>query len=125
MAIAGLIANTPVLLAIASMQLLYQSNSFVRLAQPSSAVSLASFSPSIANGWLIAGSAIGAAIGSALGGVLADAYGFNAVNWMGAGAGTAALLILLVGLRHGRTSGGDVTAAANPPTPAAGGSVAT
>jgi predicted MFS family arabinose efflux permease len=104
MAIAGLIASAPVLLAIASMQLLYQSNSFVRLAQPGSAVSLASFPPSIANGWLIAGSAIGAAIGSALGGVLADAYGFNAVNWMGAGAGASAFVVLLLGLRTSRTT---------------------
>jgi predicted MFS family arabinose efflux permease len=95
MAAAALFTQTPALLAVASMQLLYQSNSFIRLAQPSTAVGLATFPPSIANGWLIAGSALGAAIGSALGGALADAYGFNAVNWMAAAAGGGALVVFL------------------------------
>jgi predicted MFS family arabinose efflux permease len=102
MGVAGAMTDTPVLLAVASMQVLYQSNSFVRLAQPSTAVSLATFPPSIANGWLIAGSAIGAAVGSALGGVLADAYGFNAVNWMGAAASAGAIVVLIGGLKRRR-----------------------
>jgi predicted MFS family arabinose efflux permease len=102
MGLAGVMTDTPVLLAVASMQVLYQSNSFVRLAQPSTAVSLATFPPSIANGWLIAGSAIGAAVGSALGGVLADAYGFNAVNWMGAAASAGAIVVLIGGLKRRR-----------------------
>jgi predicted MFS family arabinose efflux permease len=113
MALAGVVGDSPVLLAVASMQLLYQSNSFVRLAQPGTAVSLASFPPSIANGWLIAGSAVGAAIGSALGGALADAFGFNAVNWMGAAAGAAAMLVLIVALRPSDRAHEDPLAAAS------------
>jgi MFS family permease len=98
MALVGLLADNAVLLAIAFMQILYQANPFARLAQPGVAVRFATFPPGMANGWIIAGSALGGFAGSALGGVLADRYGFNAVNWMGAGAAALSVLVLVMGL---------------------------
>lgn len=98
MALVGWLSGSAVIVAIAFMQLLYQSNPFSRLAQPSTAVSFATFPAGAANGWLIAASAMGSFIGSAVGGVVADAYGFNAVNWMGAIAAGAAVLLTLVTL---------------------------
>jgi predicted MFS family arabinose efflux permease len=96
MAVVGLISGAPALIAVAFMQLLYQANPFARLAQPGTAVRFATFPAGMANGWLIAGSALGSFAGALLGGVLADAFGFNAVNWMGAAAaaGSIALLVL-------------------------------
>jgi Na+/melibiose symporter-like transporter len=98
MAVVGLVADNAVLLAIAFMQILYQANPFARLAQPGVAVRFATFPPGMANGWIIAGSALGGFLGSALGGVLADRYGFNAVNWMGAGAAALSVLVLVMGM---------------------------
>jgi predicted MFS family arabinose efflux permease len=98
MALVGLLADNVAILAIGFMQILYQANPFARLAQPGVAVRSATFPPGIANGWVIAASALGGFLGSALGGVLADAYGFNAVNWMGAAAAGASVVVLVVGL---------------------------
>lgn len=98
MAVVGLIAGSPALLGIAFMQILYQGSPFARLAQPSTAVGFATFPAGIANGWLIAGSAFGGFIGSLLGGLLADRYGFNAVNWMGAAGAALSVLVLVLGI---------------------------
>jgi len=98
MAVVGMISGTPVLLAVAFMQLLYQANPFARLAQPGTAVRFATFPAGMANGWLIAGSALGSFAGALLGGVLADAFGFNAVNWMGAAAAAGSIALLVLGL---------------------------
>ena len=98
MAVVGLISGAPALLAVAFMQLLYQANPFARLAQPGTAVRFATFPAGMANGWLIAGSALGSFAGALLGGVLADAYGFNAVNWMGAAAAAGSIALLVLGL---------------------------
>ena len=98
MAIVGLISGSPALLGIAFMQILYQGSPFARLAQPSTAVGFASFPAGIANGWLIAGSALGGFIGSLAGGVLADKYGFNAVSWMGAAGAGLSVVVLVVGV---------------------------
>jgi predicted MFS family arabinose efflux permease len=98
MALVGLLADNAVLIAIGFMQILYQASPFARLAQPGVAVRFASFAPGIANGWVIAGSALGGFVGSALGGVLADRYGFNAVNWMGAVAAALSVVVLVIGL---------------------------
>jgi len=98
MAIVGLISGAPALLAVAFMQLLYQANPFARLAQPGTAVRFATFPAGMANGWLIAGSALGSFAGALLGGMLADAYGFNAVNWMGAAAAAGSIALLVLGL---------------------------
>jgi MFS family permease len=109
MAVVGLISGSPALLGIAFMQILYQGSPFARLAQPSTAVRFATFPAGIANGWLIAGSAFGGFIGSLLGGVLADRYGFNAVNWMGAVGAGLSVLVLVLGIwpkRSSETDGG-------------------
>ena len=98
MAVVGLISGAPALIAVAFMQLLYQANPFARLAQPGTAVRFATFPAGMANGWLIAGSALGSFAGALLGGVLADAYGFNAVNWMGAAAAAGSIALLVLGL---------------------------
>jgi MFS family permease len=98
MALVGLLADNAVLLAVAFMQILYQANPFARLSQPGVGVRTATFPPGMANGWIIAGSALGGFAGSALGGVLADRYGFNAVNWMGAGAAALSVVVLVFGL---------------------------
>jgi predicted MFS family arabinose efflux permease len=98
MALVGLLTDNVAILTIGFMQILYQANPFARLAQPGVAVRFATFPPGIANGWVIAASAMGGFGGSALGGVLADAYGFNAVNWMGAGAAAVSVVVLVIGL---------------------------
>ena len=107
MAVVGLVAENTAVLAIAFMQVLYQANPFARLAQPGTAVRFATFPAGMANGWLIAGSAAGGFIGSLLGGVLADRYGFNAVNWMGAGAAGLSVAVLVVGVWPQRSSDDD------------------
>ena len=104
MATVGLVSGSSALLAIAFMQILYQANSFARLAQPGTAVRFAKFPAGIANGWLIAGSAFGGFIGSMLGGVLADKYGFNSVNWMGAAAAGGSIVVLAFGVWPARES---------------------
>lgn len=98
MALAGLAGNSPTLVAVAMMQLLYQSNPFARLAQPGTAVMFASFPAAIASGWLIAASAMGSAAGAAVGGALASRYGFNSVNWMGAAAAAASVVVMFLAL---------------------------
>lgn len=95
----GLMTDNKALLGAAFMQLMYQSAPFVRLSQPGLAVRFATFPAGQASGWVIAGSAIGSFVGSLLGGYLADAFGYNAVNWMAAAAGGGAVLILFMWLR--------------------------
>jgi predicted MFS family arabinose efflux permease len=95
----GMITDNKALLGAAFMQLMYQTAPFVRLAQPGLAVRFANFPAGQASGWVIAGSAIGSFVGSLLGGYLADAFGYNAVNWMAAAAGAGAALILFIWLR--------------------------
>jgi len=107
MAVVGVVSGSPALLGIAFMQLLYQGSPFARLAQPGTAVRFATFPAGIANGWLIAGSAFGGFIGSLLGGVLADRYGFNAVNWMGAVAAGLSVVVLVIGIWPKRSSAAD------------------
>lgn len=93
MAILGVVANAPILIVIAFMQVLYQGSPFVRLTQPVVAVRFATIPAGAASGWVIGASAIGSFIGSLLGGILADKVGFNAINWMAAiAAGLAVLL---------------------------------
>jgi MFS family permease len=95
----GLMTDNKALLGAAFMQLMYQTAPFVRLAQPGLAVRFATFPAGQASGWVIAGSAIGSFVGSLLGGYLADAFGYNAVNWMAAVAGAGAVFILFIWLR--------------------------
>ncbi len=95
---AGIVGRM-IAVGVAFMQLMYQTAPFVRLAQPGLAVRFANFPAGQASGWVIAGSAIGSFVGSLLGGYLADAYGYNAVNWMAAAAGAGAALILFMWLK--------------------------
>jgi MFS family permease len=95
----GLMTDNKALLGAAFMQLMYQTAPFVRLAQPGLAVRFATFPAGQASGWVIAGSAVGSFVGSLLGGYLADAFGYNAVNWMAGIAGAGAALILFIWLR--------------------------
>lgn len=95
----GLMTDNKALLGAAFMQLMYQTAPFIRLAQPGLAVRFATFPAGQASGWVIAGSAIGSFVGSLLGGYLADAFGYNAVNWMAAAAGAGSALILFLWLR--------------------------
>jgi MFS family permease len=101
----GLMTSTPVLLVAGAMQLLYQGSPFVRLPQNVLAVRFAPIPSGQANGWVIAGSAMGSFIGSLLGGWLADEVGFNAINWMGAvaaGAGVALLILVIAPINKSR-----------------------
>ena len=98
LALLGLVANAPILIVAAFMQLLYQGNPFVRLTQPVLAVRFAPIPAGQANGWVIGASAIGSFVGSILGGLLADSIGFNAINWMAAIAAGLAVLLIFISL---------------------------
>jgi predicted MFS family arabinose efflux permease len=98
LAVLGLVAKSPVLLVAASMQIFYQANPFVRMAQPVLAMRFSSIPPGQASGWVIGAAAFGTFLGSLIGGWLADAVGFNAINWMGAIAVGAAVLLIFIGL---------------------------
>lgn len=94
LALLGMMANAPLLLVAASVQLFYQGNPFVRLAQPVVAVRFATIAAGAASGWVIGASAVGSFIGSLIGGWLADAVGFNAINWMAVIAAALGALVL-------------------------------
>ncbi len=98
MAVIGLVAQSPILIAAAFMQILYQSNPFVRLTQPVVAMRFATIPPGQASGWVIGGAAIGSFLGSWIGGILTSSVGYNAINWMAAIAVGAAVALLFLGL---------------------------
>lgn len=98
LAVLGMVAKSPILLVAASMQIFYQSNPFVRLTQPVLAIRFSSIPPGQAIGWVIGAVAFGSFIGSLIGGWLADAVGFNAINWMGVISVGAAVLLIIFGL---------------------------
>ena len=98
MAVLGLVANAPILIVVAFMQLLYQGNPFVRLTQPAIAVRFATIPAGAASGWVIGASAIGSFFGSVIGGFLADKVGFNAINWMAAVAAGLAVALIVISL---------------------------
>jgi len=78
--------------------LMYQSNAFVRFAQPVLGVRFSTIGPTAATGWVIAAGALGSFIGSLLGGWLADKFGYNAINWMAVISVGAAVLLIFVSL---------------------------
>jgi len=98
LAIVGMLAQSPLLIVVALVQLFYQGNPLVRLTQPSLAVRFATIPAGAASGWVIAASAAGSFIGSLLGGFLADALGFNSITWMAAIAAGLAVLLIIVNL---------------------------
>jgi len=108
----GLLNDSPVLLVAAAMQLLYQGSPFSRLPQNVLAVRFAPIPSGQANGWVIAGSALGSFVGSILGGWLADEVGYNAINWMAAiaaGAGVALLILVIWPMNKSRYGDEDPT----------------
>ena len=98
LAVLGMVAKSPILLVAASMQIFYQANPFVRLTQPVLAIRYSNIPPGQAVGWVIGAAAFGSFIGSLIGGWLADAVGFNAINWMGVLSVGAAMLLIIFGL---------------------------
>jgi predicted MFS family arabinose efflux permease len=97
MALLGMMTDSPALLVVGSMQMVYQGAPFVRLAQPVTAVRFATIAAGAASGWVIGASAIGSFLGSIIGGFLADSIGFNAINWMAAvSAGLGALVLFFI-----------------------------
>jgi predicted MFS family arabinose efflux permease len=99
LALLGLLTkNAPLVLVAISMQLLYQSNAFIRFAQPVLGVRFSALGPGSASGWVIGAAAIGSFIGSLLGGLLAEAFGYNAINWMATISIAGALLLVIFSL---------------------------
>jgi len=98
MALIGMMASKPILLAAAFMLILYQSNPFSRISQGVVGMRFATIPAGATSGWVIAASAAGSFIGALVGGFLASAIGFNAINWMAAIAVGLALLLLLISL---------------------------
>jgi predicted MFS family arabinose efflux permease len=98
LAVMGLVANAPVLIVAASMQFLYQSNAFIRFAQPVLGVRFSPLGPAGASGWVIGAAAIGSFVGSLLGGWLADAFGYNSINWMATIAVGLSLVLVFISL---------------------------
>jgi MFS family permease len=96
MALVGMMANSPVLLAAAFMQILYQSNPFSRLSQGVVGMRFATVPAGQTSGWVIAASASGSFLGALVGGFLASSIGFNAINWMAAIAVGLALLLMVL-----------------------------
>jgi predicted MFS family arabinose efflux permease len=104
LAVAGATLASPILLASLLVLLLYASNSFVDLAIYPFGVRSASVPASEASGWVFGSIALAGAFGSVAGGLLADAFGFNSINWMAAVAGILAVLLVVVA---GRSRPGD------------------
>jgi predicted MFS family arabinose efflux permease len=98
MALVGMMANSPVLLAAAFMQIMYQSNPFSRISQGVVGMRFATIPAGETSGWVIAASASGSFLGALIGGFLASSIGFNAINWMAAIAVGVALLLMVVSL---------------------------
>ncbi len=98
MALVGMMASKPLLLAAAFMLILYQSNSFSRISQGVVGMRFATVPAGATSGWVIASSAAGSFVGALLGGYLANAIGFNAINWMSAIAIAIALVLMFVSL---------------------------
>jgi predicted MFS family arabinose efflux permease len=96
MALVGMMATKPILLAAAFMLILYQSNPFSRISQGVVGMRFATVPAGATSGWVIAASAAGSFFGALIGGFLASSIGFNAINWMSAIAVGAALALLVV-----------------------------
>jgi len=98
MALVGMMAAKPIILAAAFMLILYQSNPFSRMSQGVVGMRFAKVPAGATSGWVIAASAAGSFVGALLGGYLASSIGFNAINWMSAIAIAIALVLMVVSL---------------------------
>ena len=95
LAVVGMLAGSPLFLAAAFMLILYMGVPVARLGQGPIGYRLAVVQAGEAIGFIYGASALGAFLGSLLAGLIADAFGFNAVNWMGAIAGGLAVILLI------------------------------
>lgn len=95
LALVGMLAGSTLILAAAFMMTLYMGVPVARLAQGPIGHRFAIVQAGEAIGFIYGASALGAFLGSLLAGLLADAFGFNAVNWMGAIAGGLAVILLI------------------------------
>ena len=116
MALVGMMASKPIIVAAAFMLILYQSNPFSRIAQGVVGMRFATVPAGATSGWVIASSAAGSFLGALIGGYLASSIGFNAINWMSAIAVGLALLLMVVSLwpaerKKRREAAGATTAA--------------
>jgi len=96
LAVVGMLAGSHLLLAAAFMMVLYMGVPVARLAQGPIGYRFAIVKAGEAVGFIYGASALGAFFGSLLAGFVADAFGFNAVNWMGAIAGGLAVILIIV-----------------------------
>ena len=111
LALVGMLAGSPLFLAAASMMILYMGVPVARLGQGPIGYRFAIVQVGEAIGFIYGASALGAFFGSLLAGLIADALGFNAVNWMGAIAGGLAVILLIFRLwPSGRQKETDVRA---------------
>jgi MFS family permease len=95
MAVLGMTGSLPLLAGGFAIVLMSLGRSITRLAQPALAFQFAPVRAGAALGFLFGAAALGGFVGSLIGGFASTAFGFNAVNWIGAGAGAAALAILI------------------------------
>jgi predicted MFS family arabinose efflux permease len=95
MAVLGMTGSLPLLAGGFAIVLMSLGRSITRLAQPALAFQFAPVRAGAALGFLFGAAALGGFVGSLIGGFASAAFGYNAVNWIGAGAGAAALAILI------------------------------
>jgi predicted MFS family arabinose efflux permease len=96
LAFVGAVLASPIVVASVLVLVLYASDSFVDLAIYPLGVRAASVRASEASGWVFGAIALAGALGSVLSGVLADAFGFNSINWLASVAGAGAVVLMLV-----------------------------
>jgi hypothetical protein len=99
LAILGMFVTSPIAIVSVLVLLLYASNSFVDLAVYPLGVRAATVRASEASGWVFGAIALAGALGSVLAGVLAEAFGFNSINWMASIAGAGAVVLIAVSQR--------------------------
>ena len=95
MAVLGMTGSLPLLAGVFAIVLMSLGRSISKLGQPALAFGFATVRAGAALGFLFGVSALGGFVGSLVCGFASAAFGYNSVNWIGAGAGAAALAILI------------------------------
>ncbi|MGW2588415.1 MFS transporter [Streptomyces virginiae] len=98
LALAGTFVPEQAMLSLLAMQITYMANPIMRLSASDVGARFATVPVGQTNGWLISGSSIGAFLGNLTAGALAQALGYNAINWFSAVAMAAAVVLLVFGL---------------------------
>jgi MFS family permease len=114
LAILGMFVTSPIAIVSVLVLLLYASNSFVDLAVYPLGVRAATVRASEASGWVFGAIALAGALGSVLAGVLAEAFGFNSINWLASIAGAGAVVLLAVSQRIQRQRPNDPSQVGTP-----------